>query len=168
MYIHDPVFTDQLYQISPYFNPKNGRSFILNGKGPGRRFSIRYGIIGLATRSKSVEVIGNTLSGEEKEKRELIRVWSMTDEQAESAKDKPSCLAISIFDPRSKAHVGLIYVDAETENFFCEAESKDFFLSSIYSLDSFSALVDVVTDMHKLTRQIDVRFDLTRIRPSND
>lgn len=166
LYIHDPIFVDQLYQITPYHYPKNGRAYLLEGKGPGRRFSVRYGIIGLATRSKSSEIIGDAFKGKAEERAVLIREWSMTDAQADSAKDKPSCLAISVFNPQSKAHVGLIYVDAEIENFFCGKNDQSHFLGEIYQLDSFQSLVAALTDMHKLARQIDVRFDLTKIRPN--
>lgn len=166
VYIHDPIFTDQLYQIAPYFNPKNGRPFLLEGKGPGRRFSVRFGIIGLATRARSPEIIGDAFMGKEEDQRTLVREWSMTQDQAEAAKNKPSCLAIPMFDPESKAHIGLVYADAEIDDFFCDGSDKDRFLNDLTNLETFQKLQQTLADMHKLARQVDVRFDLTKIRPA--
>jgi hypothetical protein len=163
LYAVDPVFEDQLYQICSYCVPNTGRFSLTNDKGPGRRFSMRYGIIGLAARTEKSQIEGDAFVGSEEKREALIKTWSMMPEQANSAASKPSCVAIAVHDPSAKSLIGVVYADAELQDFFCEDGEKLDFLGKAMSLAEFTKLADALADFSKLARQIELKFDLVHI-----
>lgn len=163
VYVPDPIFQDQLYQLSPYCNPANGTFNHPPKKGPGRRFSMRYGIIGRAARSEVSQIIGDAFQGSETKKAALINEWSMMDSQAEAAAAKPSCLALIIPDPETEKMVGIVYIDAEEKDFFCEKSNQATFLENIENLEVTEKLGKCLSDFWVLARQIELNFDLVHV-----
>jgi hypothetical protein len=163
-YIVDPVFEDQLYQVTHYCRPTTGRFHLSESKAPGRRFSIRYGIIGRAARVQESQIIGDAFIGTEEAKRQLILEWSMLPDQAAEAAKKPSCLALAIKDPKSKTFLGIVYADSNVPLYFCQSADEENFISRIENSDEFLKLCESYSDLARLTSQIEIRFDLVNIR----
>ncbi|MDG5750926.1 hypothetical protein P8R33_07405 [Qipengyuania sp. XHP0211] len=163
VYVPDPIFQDQLYQLSPYCNPANGTFKHPPRKGPGRRFSMRYGIIGRAARSEVSQIIGDAFQGNDRKKAALINEWSMMESQAEAAAAKPSCLALIIPDPETGKMIGIVYIDAEEKDFFCEKSDQASFLAKIEGLEVTEKLGKCLSDFWILARQIELNFDLVHV-----
>lgn len=159
-YVPDTVFKDFLYELTAYFIPKHSKA--KQGKGPGRRFSKRYGIIGLSWRTDSSRGVGQAFQGTQNEVQDLIEDWSMTEEEAEHARLKPSCLAIIARDTQFNKQVGLIYVDGEKKDVFGTDTVADAFAKSCEVLPEVGALADALINLHAFASQIKLDFDLTR------
>lgn len=163
VYISDPIFEDQLYQVSPYCHPNTGRFYLINGKGPGRRFSIRYGLIGKVARTELSEVIGDAFQSEAEPRDKLISHWSMLPEQAEAAAERPSCLALAIKDAGSGSLLGVVYADATSPHYFCEDCDRTSLIERLENSNEFLLLRDNLADLAKLTAQIEIKFDLVNM-----
>lgn len=111
IHVQDIVFSEYLYQLTDYY-PKRG--------GSGRRFSMRYGVIGRSWRLSESIGEGNAFEDKKGEERTLIENWGMTKEEV-AARDKnsPSYLSIILRDLEGGRHpIGVLYVDsAEIEAF---------------------------------------------------
>lgn len=161
-YIFDPIFEDQLYQIVPYFRPETSRFSTDLEKGPGRRFSIRYGIIGRAARSETTAIILDAFD-DASIRDDLILEWSMTRDQAAAAECKKSCLAVAVKDPDSGGLVGIVYADAEASEFFCKKADEATFIRSIEESAELSKFAKQLNDLLKLTCQVELKFNLVNI-----
>lgn len=103
IHIEDPLYANQLYQLLNY-HPK--------GRGAGRAFSTRSGIIGMAWRNRCSDRWhqGGT------EKTELMRRWGMTPEEAAdrvSSDSEKLFLAIPLFDKSATVPIGVFYFDTD-------------------------------------------------------
>ena len=115
VHVNDIVFEDQLCQVVDYYP---------QGTGALRRFSMRYGIIGVCWRLQESRGEADTFkrlgddSGDPK--RNMIVEWGMTQEEAERvvSHKKQSILCIILRDPQNQLPVGILYVDADGENVF--------------------------------------------------
>ncbi|MEO5722795.1 MAG: hypothetical protein ABIQ39_16300 [Ilumatobacteraceae bacterium] len=103
IHIQDPLYANQLFQLLDY-QP--------SGKGAGRTFSTRAGIIGLSWRLRRTESWNQSSAVSADE---LIQQWGMTDLEAESRKAKDSkklFLAVPLRDVNG-ARIGIFYFDAD-------------------------------------------------------
>jgi hypothetical protein len=81
IHVSDILFADDLYQLLNHY-PRSG------GSGVGRRFSVRYGIIGRAWRLNQHQGEGDARA---ESKEDLVRYWGMTQEEAEAiSRHRPS------------------------------------------------------------------------------
>jgi len=112
IHVPDIVFKEYLYQLTKYYVlTENGTS--VEG-APGRRFSMRFGIIGRARRLKESEGVGYALPDAtaavvaaviqppaepprlDPETKELIKNWGMFEEEAQpGSRGKPAYLCDS-------------------------------------------------------------------------
>ena len=162
VHIFDAVFADHLYQLSNYYYCENSNIFWQSDKGAGRRFSIRYGIIGLAARTEKSQAVGNAFRDTEA-REALIENWSMLPEQAAAAGKKPSCLALVLRSPESNEMVGILYADAEEENFFGNMEECLDFAHKCQAMTGVKQLAKALGKLRILTSQIELQFNLTKI-----
>lgn len=164
LHIPDPIFVDQLYQLTPYFFPADSTTLWRGNGGPGRRFSIRYGIIGLAARSKNSKAEAKAFQGtDEVAKQELVERWSMLPAQTVHAINKPSCLAVVLKDPETDELLGILYADAEEPDFFgCEVGCAAYAVKC-EGFEAVQRLSKRLIEFRKLSSQIAIKFDLVRI-----
>ena len=164
LHILDPIFVDQLYQLTPYFFSADSATLWKGDGGAGRRFSIRYGIIGLATRSRKSKAEAKAFQGtDEVAKQELVERWSMLPAQTAHAVKKPSCLAVVIKDPETEELLGILYADAEEPDFFgCEGHCEKYAIQC-EKFEAVKRLSSRLIEFKKLSSQISVKFDLVRI-----
>lgn len=111
IYVPDIIFDDFLYQLTDYF-PREA------GKRSGRRFSMRFGIIGRVWRLG--ETIGKGAAvpkgDDAKIQRSLIEEWGMFRDEAIKSRGRPSYLCV-LLKTELKVH-GLLYIDSEKGNAF--------------------------------------------------
>lgn len=167
LHIFDPVFEDQLFQLYGYFFEDGKRSIFKQNRGSGRRFSIRYGIIGLAARTGNSQGVGSAFKGDDDEVQALIERWSMLPEQTKSASRKTSCLVVVLREEKTGAPIGLLYADAEIENFFGDDGSACEFAARCEKLPKVKALAKLTTELDTALTEIRVGFDLVKIGEKN-
>ena len=104
VHVMDALYSDALYQLVDYY-PR--------GRGAGRRFSTRFGILGRAWRLKrSVEEPSVPTRTDR-----LINEWGMTQEQAaDAARGRQSFVCIVLSDEGSPR--GVLYLDARPDRAF--------------------------------------------------
>lgn len=156
----DTIFKYHLYQVTDYFLWQGGGS----KPGKGRRFSTRYGIIGLAWRTGESQGTAIAFQGSESDVENLKIRWSMTAAEAESAKDKPSCLAITLNGSKPDSQLGLIYADCSERNFWGNTdEEADTFAKQCEELGAVKNLRAAMADYLAYTNQVRIDLDLTSI-----
>ena len=103
---------EELEQLLPYVGGSGGK--------PGRRFSIRSGIIGKAVREKEAFAFSRQSDDDKDFIQELVRDWAYTEEDARKVShDRKVWMAIPIFGAKSDV-VGVVYLDSNELNFFTE------------------------------------------------
>jgi uncharacterized membrane protein len=109
LHVPDIVFADTIYQLIDYLP--------VGTTGGGRRFSVRFGLIGKVWRQLKPETRGNVpKAGTEVDK--LIQEWSMTKAEAERAgRERPSFLCVPLEDEK-EGPVGMFYMDSMQEDAF--------------------------------------------------
>lgn len=107
VHVKDALFTGTLYQLLDYHpNPRAGRA--------GRRFSTRFGMLGLAWRlERSVVRVRVPV-----EAKELIENWGMTDTEAEAAASGRHSFVCIALRGAGEPLIGILYVDAKDEGAF--------------------------------------------------
>lgn len=115
VHVPDVVFSRYIYQLLDY-SPR--------GKGRGRRFSERFGIVGRSWRlSRSLgegNALAPTMIGNDPVD-SLITGWGMTRVEAEGSREKRRsflCILLKVGPASSRESVGVLYVDDETLNAF--------------------------------------------------
>jgi len=120
-HIQDILFAGRLLQLFDYFGHDGNR---LPGRGAGRTFSVRRGIIGRVWRSGLSEISG-VLPNEEApapkwegaDNRHLIaRIWGLTMDEVDQVKKYPSYLCV--YFEYGKNQRAVFYVDSTEENAF--------------------------------------------------
>jgi putative methionine-R-sulfoxide reductase with GAF domain len=104
---------EELEQLLPY----------VGGPGdlPGRRFSIRSGIIGKAARRRSAVVAARGNADHEGFIAELVHEWAYTDHDARKlTPDRHAWMAVPILNSDG-APVAVVYLDSRDPDFFSEA-----------------------------------------------
>jgi putative methionine-R-sulfoxide reductase with GAF domain len=103
----DPV---ELEQMLPYVGG--------GGKGSGRRFSIRSGIIGRAAREKTPYASSRTSDDHAAFIEEMKREWSYTEQDALTlTHDRQAWMAVPIFG-KTGSVVAVVYLDSKQRNAF--------------------------------------------------
>jgi hypothetical protein len=113
------VTSDPLEQLLPYIGG--------DGKPPGRRFSIRSGIIGKAVREKTPYASFRENDNHEAFIKELVANWSYTEHDARQVtSDRQAWMAIPIFGSPTSASgvVAVVYLDSDQRNFFSKQVQK--------------------------------------------
>ena len=118
IYIQDVVFSDALYQLINYYP---------NGHGGGRRYSVRFGAIGLAWRSGQLEIWNGSTTTEDVS--ELVKKWGMHRAEAESAQARELAICVPLNSEDGKEAV--LYIDAGKANSIlkdptCVTQNKKF------------------------------------------
>ena len=103
---------EQLEQLLPYMGGP--------GSPPGRRFSIRSGIIGQAARRKSAIVAERESAEYEGFVIHLVRDWAYTEDDARKlSPDRHAWMAVPILRP-GEGTVAVVYLDSRETGFFTE------------------------------------------------
>lgn len=158
IHVSDAIFQRHIYQVVDYYLPYHGRF----GEGRGRRFSIRYGIIGRCWRTGESQGVAKAFSGTAQAIAELKDKWSMTDAEAASAKDKPSCLAIAIHSDAPKTLIGILYADSGTPEFWGATDDEAIqFALQCERLGTMKNLRDALKEYTAFSTQIRIDLDLT-------
>ncbi len=107
IHVPDLLFADMLYQLIDYY-PR--------GSGAGRRFSVRYGIIGRTWRTAESTGQGKTFNTEG----DLVENWGMTEEEAVNAVGSAAkhSLLCALLTEDNGDNLAVIFVDAPGENVF--------------------------------------------------
>lgn len=114
IHMEDVVFEESLYQLTNYY-PKGG--------GQGRRFSSRYGAIGLAWREGKRQY-WNMNDPNKNDVVELIRRWGMTGEEANHSQNYEAGLCIILRD-ESKQRRGVLFLYTESIKNISAQETSD-------------------------------------------
>jgi hypothetical protein len=94
------------------------------GSPPGRRFSIRSGIIGQAARRKSAIVAGRRSTDHEGFVADLVREWAYTEDDARKlSPDRYAWMAVPMVKP-GEGTVAVVYLDSREPGFFTESLQK--------------------------------------------
>jgi hypothetical protein len=102
VHMQDVVFEESLYQLTDYY-PKGG--------GRGRRFSSRYGAIGLAWREEKSQHWN--MNDPQNNVVELIRRWGMTEAEANHSQTYEAGFCVILRD-ESGQRCGMLYVDTRS------------------------------------------------------
>lgn len=125
VHVPDIIFKEYLYQLTKYYALVEDGTTV-EGK-PGRRFSMRFGIIGRAWRLQESVGVGNALPVTaqivapterlDAQTKELIKDWGMFEEEARpGSHGNPAYLCIML-----KSHdiiEGLLFIDSKEQNAF--------------------------------------------------
>jgi hypothetical protein len=107
VHIPDPLFADMLYQLTDYYPAQRAG-------GRGRIKSERFGIVGLAWRSRKTQVRHDVPI----ELDDLVEGWGMNLEEAGSAGSGRHSFFAQILLDDAKRAVGVFYMDASPANVF--------------------------------------------------
>jgi hypothetical protein len=136
IHLRDILFEHTFVQLTDYY-PVGG--------GSGRRFSARYGIIGLTWRTGENAGRGSASVNET----ELIRDWAMFRDEARkrirTSKQRPSLLSCIMKDPSGEP-IGVLYIDSQNQNEFgSDGEAKTLASSAIPEWPEFRVLQQKVS-----------------------
>ena len=119
---------EELEQLLPYIGGK--------GAPPGRRFSIRSGVIGRAARGRTVVVVARDSENFPGFVRELIRKWAYTEEDARKlTPDRRSWMAVPIL-AADESVTAVVYLDSSRRNFFT-AEITHLIVNGCHGITSY-------------------------------
>lgn len=136
IHVPDALFDDRLYQLIDYYP---------GGGGRGRTFSARFGIIGIAWRARSSQLMESVPV----EEMRLIKEWGMTREEAANAgQGRQSFCCVVLKDQESS--VGMLYIDAKDRGAFgaLAAAAESAFLFSVASLCDEHGLVRALREIN--------------------
>lgn len=103
---------EELEQLFPYMGGE--------GNSPGRRFSIRSGIIGLVARGRFAMVAGRECAEHEGFVAELVEDWAYTEHDARKlTPDRHAWMAVPMLSATG-ATVAVVYLDSRDPDFFTE------------------------------------------------
>jgi len=160
IHVKDSIFENHVYQLVDYYLPLNDSIAV----GKGRRFSVRYGIIGLCWRTRKSHATASAFVGSATAINDLKEKWSMTDAEADSAKSKPSCLAIALNGDNPSTQLGIIYADAVIPNFWgSDDPTSDNFAAQCEHLEAVKNLRKALIEYEALMNQIRIDLDLTSL-----
>jgi hypothetical protein len=110
IHVADFLLADTVYQLLDYYP---------EGRGHGRTWSIRFGMIGKAWRSGINQIEGSVSTNREV----LVREWGMTQREASArGADRSSFLAV-LLRPAHEGMIGLFYADAKKAWAFTPAQN---------------------------------------------
>jgi hypothetical protein len=119
---------EQLEQLLPYMGGP--------GSPPGRRFSIRSGIIGKAAREKSFVAAVRQNADHEAFVRELITHWAYPEHEARTlSPDRRAWMAVPIVSPNGVTYA-VVYLDSREPAFFSQ-HVKDTVLTCCAGLTTY-------------------------------
>ena len=140
VHVEDVVFEESFYQLIDY---------VPSGGGSGRRFSIRYGGIGITFRSGQSQVWNrNTPNDTEKD---LIKLWGMTQEEASHSKQDGFAFCLNVA-ASAGGSAGVIFIKLEKDR--CD-ESR---------LEEFSLAIESDVAYQKKIKELAIR--LTQVHES--
>lgn len=115
VHVRDIVFTEYLYQLLDYYPTREGR---------GRRFPLRYGIIGRSWRLAETLGEGNAFAAGKGEERTLIEEWGMTLAEVQNrGRNRPAYLSVLLRAVEDDNFpIGILYIDTTEAEGFGEDE----------------------------------------------
>lgn len=124
----DGAGAQELEQLLPYVGG--------NGAPPGRRFSIRSGVIGKAARGRMVVVVARDGESYSDFVRELISRWAYTEEDARKlTPDRHSWMAVPIL-AADESISAVVYLDSSVRDFFT-AELAHLIVNGCHGITSY-------------------------------
>ncbi len=87
----------------------------------------------------------------------------MTEEEAESAKAKPSCLALVIRHSKTERQIGILYADATDNDYFGNKIDAENAVEAFTSSDEFNKIRESFENMHSAMCITSSAIDLNRI-----
>jgi len=104
---------EQTEQILPYIGGA--------GKGPGRKFSVRSGIVGRVVREQAPYASTRADDDYETFIHDLVTQWSYTEQEARAlSPDRKAWMAVPIFGSSHKV-IAVVYLDSNDRTLFTEA-----------------------------------------------
>jgi hypothetical protein len=116
--------------LNPYDAPKELQQVVDyvggDGKGVGRKFSIRSGIIGKAARNRDAYAASRSGDNKEQYERELQDEWGYTaaDIATNIAKERFSWMAVPVTDKSGTHTLGVVYLDSTERDTFSGDSAK--------------------------------------------
>jgi hypothetical protein len=168
IYISDVLFDDHLLQLLDYIG-SDGKP--LPGSRSGRRFSMRYGIIGRVWRSRIAEIEGilpeyeippgtPTPVTDDERVRYIARIWGMTIDEARGASKYPSYVCIPF--PYGGKRQALFYMDSSNQNAFLHSEEghKKELIESVGKLATTTRLDLSLGDLDAAPNEISPKINI--------
>jgi hypothetical protein len=151
VHVEDVIFARNLYQLLDYQPDRSGR---------GRRWSVRYGILGRSWRLERSIGTNDAYRTQESETA-LIHYWGLTQEEAKRASRKEArksflCVILRLDDRQ----VGVLYMDSREAGVFADAASdskdpatKDEFAVS-KGIEGLAAVLSLAKGVEKAMEQL--------------
>jgi hypothetical protein len=145
VHIVDVLFEESLYQLTDYY-PSND--------GSDRRFSIRFGAIGLAWREG--ESTYWNLNDPANTEEELVRKWGMTKEEAIRSAQRP--VGICIILQKEKERQGILYIDSKNIEYISsktdhKSQNEDI-ERLMKDIEELPSITDLTRSLKKINDQI--------------
>ncbi|WP_151312280.1 hypothetical protein [Mycobacterium avium] len=115
VHVPDPLFADMLYQLTDYYPAQK------SGGGRGRIMSERFGIVGLAWRSRETKVRHDVPTDQS----QLVEHWGMNLDEAGSAGSGRQSFFAEILKDENHRAIGVFYMDATDKDVFRKANTQD-------------------------------------------
>lgn len=107
VHIEDVLFKDTLYQLLEYFPAPGGPA--------GRRFSVRFGMMGLAWRTKTHQGHGDAAATKHED---LVRYWGMTEDEARRRSRQRASYLCVMLETATGDPTGILFMDADEKYAF--------------------------------------------------
>jgi hypothetical protein len=141
IFVQDVLFEDVIYQLLDYY-PK--------GRGRGRTFSRRFGILGRTWRTGQHETEGRIPA----EVDDLVRYWGMTSDEAARAGQGRHSFSCVVLKETQDSPVGVLYLDAREPDAFgsSPAEHEQLYASILQGAKRYGLIASLV-EVHKEMRR---------------
>jgi hypothetical protein len=157
IHVEDVLLVNALYQLVDYYPQARGSR--------GRRFGIRYGMIGKTWRLRVDQIAPNVFDGRGSiaaKVETLIKDWAMTHAEATAAAQDAitAFVVVVIKEGGSELPVALLYFDSKTAEAFGDATEADKFAAAVRAESDqrglTKALIDIGVEMRQAAPKITV------------
>jgi hypothetical protein len=149
IHVADVLFEKTLYQLVDYY-PRQ------RSGGAGRRFSIRYGIIGRSWRMRRHDGEGAASADAD----DLVERWGMTQEEAQrGTRHRPSYVCVILTD-QFGVPTGILYMDSKEANAFGDKSAALNLASALAAKADKVGLRGALENVVKELRQYSTRVDV--------
>ncbi len=148
IHLPDILFDDTLYQLLDYYPDKGA------GGKAGRRFSMRYGIMGRAWRMRADDAEAQVAHTKD----DLVRAFGMHLEEAETkSRQRPAYISV-ILEDEKKSPLGILFMDSEKAGAFGEKDHAIQLAADVERKCKYvglnEALANVVSELRKYDARI--------------
>ncbi len=128
--------------VPPLDQPENLEQIVNyvggDSSGEGRKFSIRAGVTGKASRDGSPFAYHRVAGNDQECRKELKESWGYTEKDLKTLSlDRMSALAIPVFGVSSKQTIGVIYFDSTEKSLFREKKRQAAIVSACGGLSQY-------------------------------